>query len=193
MSLGSWFRDYVYIPLGGNHCSKARSILNLFIVWFLTGLWHGASWNFVLWGLYYFVFLVLERAFLNKVFDGLKIIPHVYTVLVFTFGWIIFRFTDIRLGWTVFKALFGLNGNSVSGFIPKMILKNNMYLIAVSIIACLPIVKNLGEKLKVKLQNQALINASCAISDAIIPVILLILSTSSLVGDSYNPFIYFQF
>ncbi len=196
ISLGTFFRDYVYIPLGGRRCSKTRSTFNLFVVWALTGLWHGASWNFVLWGLYFFIFLLLERLFLNRLFKNLRIIPLIYTLLVVFVGWILFHFTEISLGWTVFLALFGANGNAASDFVTLTLLKNNIFLLAASILACTPLIKTLGNILS----RQARLSSGPGFGKlwnfsvyCIIPLLLLLLSTASLVGDSYNPFIYFQF
>ena len=186
MSLSSFFRDYVYIPLGGNRRSPARTVLNTFIVWALTGLWHGASWNFVMWGLYWFVFLMIERLFLRRPLDRLHILPHVYLVLVVFWGWIVFHFTDVRLGWTVFRGLFGLNGNAVSDFFSITLLKNNLFLLLVSVVACTPLSRKISDALAV-----SPLWRGCR--SALIPVILLLLSTCALVGESYNPFLYFQF
>lgn len=189
MSLSSFFRDYVYIPLGGNRVSKGRNLFNLFVVWALTGLWHGASWNFVLWGLYFFVFLVLEKSFLLRFLRRQKILPHIYLILVAFFGWILFHFTDVRLGWTVFTDLFALNGNRLSDFVTVTVLQNNLFLLAASVLACTPALSLLGKALDRKLDSpiwQLLRNG-------LIPAVLLLLSTCALVGESYNPFIYFQF
>ena len=194
MSLGTFFRDYVYIPLGGNRCSRARSILNMFIVWALTGLWHGASWNFVMWGLYFFVFLLLERLFLKKPLRKLRVLPHIYLCFVVYVGWIIFHFTDIRLGWTVFTNLFGLNGNAFSSFVSKTVLENNLFLLIASCVFCTPLVKNLclraGERLSASETGAKVWDV---LQNCVMPVAFLLLATCSLVGDSYNPFIYFQF
>ncbi len=194
ISLGTFFRDYVYIPLGGRQCSKARSVFNLFVVWALTGLWHGAHWNFVLWGLYFFVFILIERLFLKRLFAKLHILPHIYLLFVVFVGWILFHFTDVRLGWTVFLGLFGANGNAASDFVSITLLKNNVFLLAVSAIACTPLVKTMangaGTRLRRSRSGERLFNLMAYI---VFPIILLLLSTASLVGDSYNPFIYFQF
>ena len=194
MSLGTFFRDYVYIPLGGNRCSRARSILNMFIVWALTGLWHGASWNFVMWGLYFFVFLLLERLFLKKPLQKLRVLPHIYLCFVVYVGWILFHFTDIRLGWTVFTNLFGLNGNAFSSFVSKTVLENNLFLLIASCVFCTPLVKNLclraGERLSASETGAKVWDV---LQNCVMPVAFLLLATCSLVGDSYNPFIYFQF
>lgn len=186
ISLSSFFRDYVYIPLGGNRCSRLRNILNTFIVWALTGLWHGASWNFVLWGLYWFFFLMLERLFLKKLLRKTRILPHVYLVFIVFIGWILFRFTDIRLGWTVVRGLFGLNGNAPSDFLTVTMLQNNLFLLLVSVLACTPLPKMLSDRLA---ENE--IWSGCR--KVLLPIVLLLLSTCALVGESYNPFLYFQF
>ena len=186
MSLSSFFRDYVYIPLGGNRRSPLRTVLNTFLVWALTGLWHGASWNFVLWGLYYFVFLMIERVFLRRILKRLHILPHLYLIFVVFCGWILFHFTDVRLGWTVVLGLFGKNGNVMSDFISLTMLENNMFLLAVSVIACTPLPKRISDALA---GNG--IWEGCRRS--LVPILLLLLSTCALVGESYNPFLYFQF
>lgn len=190
ISLGTFFRDYVYIPLGGNRCSAARHIFNMFVVWALTGLWHGASWNFVFWGLYFFIFLVLEKYLLGPALDKSRVLSHIYLVLVVYVGWIIFHFTDSRLGLAVFRNLFALNGNVLKDFASVTVFENNLFLLAVSALFCTPLVRNLFAALSGRLsENRLWIFAE----DCALPVILLMLSTSALVGDSYNPFIYFQF
>ena len=192
MSLSTFFRDYVYIPLGGNRVSTPRWLLNLFVVWALTGLWHGASWNFVLWGLYYFVFLVAEKLLLKKLFVRLKILPHIYALFVVLCGWVLFRFTDVRLAWQVLRNLFGLNGNRFADFISTTVLENNLYLLIVSVVACTPLIKRLSDELA-RRWREAGSQTWEIIRSCVIPVVLLLLATCSLVGDSYNPFIYFQF
>ena len=186
ISLSSFFRDYVYIPLGGNRRSAARTILNTFIVWALTGLWHGASWNFVLWGLYWFLFLMIERLFLKKLLRRLHVLSHFYLVFIVFMGWILFRFTDIRLGWTVVLGLFGQNGNAFSDFVSVTILENNMFLLLISAVACTPLPKMISNYLA----GNA-IWSGCR--KTLVPIVLLLLSTCALVGESYNPFLYFQF
>ena len=187
MSLSSFFRDYVYIPLGGNRRSALRTVLNTFIVWALTGLWHGASWNFVLWGLYWFVFLMIERLFLKGALKRMHVLSHLYLILVVYCGWILFHFTDIRLGWTVFRGLFGLNGNAASDFLSVTVLQNNLFLLLASCVACTPLVKRLSDRAAKK----SPVWRGCRA--ALVPVLLLLLSTCALVGESYNPFLYFQF
>ena len=190
ISLSSFFRDYLYIPLGGNRVKPARHLLNLFIVWALTGLWHGASWNFVLWGLYYFVFLVLEKSFLLRWLDKSRVLSHVYCLLAALFGWILFHFTDIRLGWTVFAGLFGANANPLSDFVTRTLLGNKIFLLLASALACTPLVSSLGKRLDLRFGEA---KAWRILRDCLLPVALLLLSTCMLVGESYNPFLYFQF
>ena len=194
MSLGTFFRDYVYIPLGGSRCSRPRMVFNTFIVWALTGLWHGASWNFVVWGLWFFVFLMLERFLLKGWFEKIPVISNLYLLIVAMLGWVVFRFTNLELAWTVIKSLFGANGNAFTSFTTGIQFKSNLFLLAAAVIASTPLMR----WLKIKLQefahsHGALGNVWDVIFYSVIPVILLLLSTACLVGDSYNPFIYFQF
>lgn len=194
MSLGTFFRDYVYIPLGGSRCSRPRMVFNTFIVWALTGLWHGASWNFVVWGLWFFVFLMLERFLLKGWFEKIPVISNLYLLIVAMLGWVVFRFTNLELAWTVIKSLFGANGNAFTSFTTGIQFKSNLFLLAAAVIASTPLMR----WLKIKLQefahsHGALGNVWDVVFYSVIPVILLLLSTACLVGDSYNPFIYFQF
>ena len=188
MSLGTFFRDYVYIPLGGSRCSFARAMFNTLVVWLLTGLWHGASWNFVVWGLWYFVFLMIERLFLKKKLEKIPGLSNLYVILVVVLGWVIFRFADMRLMLAVLGSMFCANGNVISDFGTQITFQSNSIILAVSIFACLPVMRRLGQKLLEK--DSKLWNV---VIYSVIPVVLLLLSTAALVGDSYNPFIYFQF
>ena len=194
MSLGTFFRDYVYIPLGGSRCGWLRSVFNTLVVWALTGLWHGASWNFVLWGLWFFVFLMIERLFLKKILDKVPVISNLYALLVACLGWVIFRFTNVELGWTLFGSLFGANGNALTDFTTELTAQSHMFLLIVAVLASTPLMKLLRIKLE-QLAGQFTTwsKAWNVVFYGIIPVILLLLSTACLVGDSYNPFIYFQF
>jgi alginate O-acetyltransferase complex protein AlgI len=194
MSLGTFFRDYVYIPMGGSRCSKPRMVLNTFVVWALTGLWHGASWNFVFWGLWFFVFLMLERFLLKNFLDKVPVLSNLYLLVVVILGWVLFRFTNPQLIMMLMKSLFGLNGNPLTGFTAEIQLQNHMFLLAAAVFACTPIMKQLRIRLEGFVQNKNTVNTVWNIVFySLIPVILLLLSTACLVGDSYNPFIYFQF
>ena len=194
MSLGTFFRDYVYIPLGGSRCGFLRSLFNAFVVWALTGLWHGASWNFLLWGLWFFVFLMIERLFLKRILDKVPLLSNVYLLAVVLLGWVIFRFTNLDLCLILLKSLFGLNGNPLTSFTVGIEFNSHMYLLAAAAVASTPIWRILRFQLERLFCRVRALNVFWnLIFYSIIPVALLLLSTASLVGDSYNPFIYFQF
>ena len=194
ISLSSFFRDYVYIPLGGSRCSLPRNLFNLLVVWALTGLWHGASWNFLLWGLYFYVFLVLEKLFLKKLLDHLPVLSNLYLLLVVAVGWILFRNSDLRLAAAVFKGLWGFNGNMLTSFSAKILLKNNMYILLFSALASTPLIPRIGELLGSLISGSRFgKRVRDFVSYALVPISLLLVSTMGLVGNSYNPFIYFQF
>ena len=194
MSLGTFFRDYVYIPLGGSRVSVPRAVFNTFVVWALTGLWHGASWNFVLWGLWYFVFLMIERYVLKGRLEKIPVLSNIYLLVVVLLGWVVFRFTNLELAMTVVKGMFGLNGNALTAFNAVTLLKNNMFLLLVSAFASTPVMKWLRVELEDAVAGSGFLTAVWnTLFYSLIPVVLLLLSTAALVGDSYNPFIYFQF
>ncbi len=194
MSLGTFFRDYVYIPLGGSRCSKPRMVFNTFVVWALTGLWHGASWNFVLWGLWFFAFLMLERFFLKSWLEKIPMLSNLYLLAVVLVGWVIFRYTNIELGWALLRSMFGLNGNALSDFTTEIRFSSNMYLLAAAAFASTPVMKNLRVRLESYAHSRGTLGKVWDIAFySLLPVVLLLLSTACLVGDSYNPFIYFQF
>lgn len=193
ISLGTFFRDYVYIPLGGNRGSRLRVMANTLAVWALTGLWHGASWNYVLWGLWFFLLLMLERRFLKKPLEKLPVLSNLYLLTVVALGWVIFRYTDLRLGWVLIKSLFGANGNALVGFAAEIQLKDNLFLLAVSVLAASSLPHLLCRKLSGLLSGGVPGSVWNALYYCVIPIALLLLSTACLVGDSYNPFIYFQF
>ena len=198
--LSGFFRDYVYIPLGGNRVKLPKQILNLFVVWALTGLWHGASWNFVLWGLYYFLFLMIEKfiiRFKKEPSVAFRAPRTIYTLLVVLFGWMLFYWTDLSSLVTAFKGIFTLNGNKFWDMTAKSQLLNNVFFLFVSILACTPIIPFIA-KLFEKMRDSQKTSTKAAVCvydivTAIIPLALLFLSVLALVGDSYNPFLYFRF
>jgi alginate O-acetyltransferase complex protein AlgI len=192
ISLSSFFRDYVYIPLGGNRCSKARHIFNLFVVWALTGMWHGASWNYIFWGLYYFVFLVVEK-YLVDTERIARPLRHLLTMLIVVFGWVLFKFEDTAMLGTAIKGLFGLNGNAFTALSSRLVFQNNLFFLLFCIVAVTPLSKYLGNLLKNLSQQSILWLTVYGIVDAATPLLLMILSMMSLAGNSYNPFLYFQF
>ncbi len=201
ISLSTFFRDYVYIPLGGNRVSVIRHIFNLFVVWFLTGLWHGASWNFVLWGLYYFVFLVIEKyifRFSKKSHGIARVLRTAMTLVIVYFGWMLFYYTDLSMLITALKGIFTGNGNQFVDRAFTEQLLGNIFFLAVAILACTPIIPAIArsfEGLRSKLDSRAARGATVCydIATSILPVLLLFLSTLALIGDSFNPFLYFQF
>ena len=194
ISLSSFFRDYVYIPLGGNRKGLARKLLNMLVVWFLTGLWHGASWNFVLWGLYFFLFLVFENVGGRKLLEGLpKFVGRCYLLIVVFFGWILFRFEQLGLIGVVVKGLFGLNGNAFTDFETNNLWLNHLFFLLVALIACTPLVHWLRQKLTAGAERNRGVAVLYGVWDVAAPVALLLLSTMALVGNSYNPFLYFRF
>ncbi|MEG1834737.1 MAG: MBOAT family O-acyltransferase [Oscillospiraceae bacterium] len=189
MTLSSFFRDYLYIPLGGN---KKHWAFNMLIVWALTGFWHGAAWNFILWGLYYFVFLMIEKIYLK---DFLEKIPsffsHLYTIIVFLIGWVFFYFDDMSKLKYFFSAAFGFENGFIS-LTERTIIVNYAVLLIVGIIACLPI----ADKIKMVLRKFS-VNLGGKIFADILTVAFvffaLFVSTAALVGSSFNPFLYFRF
>ena len=197
ISLSTFFRDYVYIPLGGSRKGQGRTYLNLLIVWALTGMWHGASWNYIFWGLYYFVFLALERLILGDLLKKntiTKVLGHVYTLLVVFFGWVLFRYTDTAALFATLKGMFGAGYKFFSPDVGSTFI-NNIFFLIIAVIAVFP----LGKKLRTLLRQETwrskkyvLFNAMNVI-DAVTPAALMLLSVLALVGNSYNPFLYFQF
>ena len=193
ISLGSFFRDYVYIPLGGNRKGEIRTYLNLFVVWSLTGFWHGASWNYVLWGLYFFVFIALEKAFLSKYLEKSKVLSSTYLLFVIYFGWILFKFENLSVMGTVLKGMFCLNNNEFSNFEVTTIFKNNFIFIFFAVIACFPVVKSISTFLKKSSAKSSISMGVWSILTIISPIFLIFISLLNIVGNSYNPFLYFQF
>ena len=191
ISLSSFFRDYVYIPLGGNRCGRGRQLLNLLIVWGLTGLWHGASWNYVLWGLYFFVFLAVEKFLLGSRLEKIPaVVRHIAVLLIVYFCWVIFRFRDAAALGMALRGLFGC-GAAAAGMTVKISLKNNIFLLAAAGLACTPLASGLWQRWRAT--ERPLLRGAAAVWEVIHPVVLLLLSAMALAGDSYNPFLYFQF
>lgn len=194
ISLSSFFRDYVYIPLGGNRRSIPRVILNLLIVWALTGLWHGASWNYVFWGLYYFLFLIVEKYILPDFPTKLpRWLNRVYVLGVVGFGWLLFRCEDMAVFQVAVKGLFGLNGNGFSSYETNLTLKSNFFFLIAAVLACTPFMVERGKKLAAQAERKKGAMRFYQCVQVFGPVLLMLLSTAVLVGDSYNPFLYFRF
>ena len=185
ISLSTWFKEYVYIPLGGNRKGVARQILNLLIVWGLTGLWHGASYNFIFWGLYYGILLIIEKFVLKRFLDKLpSVIQHLYTIIIVLIGWGLFYFTDVNQLFAFMGDLFNFNNGAFSESSLNLTL-SYLPLLVVAGIASTP----LAAKLYGKVADKKYI----WIAETLFVGIVLIISTASLVNQSYNPFLYFRF
>ncbi|MCD7929425.1 MAG: MBOAT family protein, partial [Clostridiales bacterium] len=194
ISLSSFFRDYVYIPLGGSRRSVPRVILNLLVVWALTGLWHGASWNFVFWGLYYFVFLVLERYVLRGLPEKMpRWLSRVYVLGIVGVGWLLFRCEDMSVFWAALRGLVGLNGNGFTNYETNLTLRSNLFFLIVAAVGCTPFVVNRGKQLAQRAERKKGWMRLYQGIQMLSPILLTLLSTAALVGDSYNPFLYFRF
>ena len=187
ISLSSWFKDYIYIPLGGNRKGKFRKYFNIFVVWFLTGLWHGASWNFILWGLYFGTILVIEKRFFLKFFEKHKIIGNMVTNILVVIGFVFFYNEKNILD--IFIKMFTGRGISFTNVSTNYYLLNYLVLLIISFIACTPLLKNIINKCK---KNKNL-NIVISIVEPIILIGLLVLSTAFIVDASSNSFLYFRF
>ena len=183
ISLSSWFKDYVYIPLGGSRVNILKNIRNILIVWILTGFWHGASWNFIFWGLYYGILLLLEKFVLKKYIDKLPdFVKHIYTIVLVFIGWMIFAFDDSKYLFEFIKAL------TSNKFVDSAFLyyfKNYFLILVIATLFSLPVYPKVKEKM-----NNSIFTSLLSIS---IYVILFIITLSYLVSDTYNPFLYFRF
>ena len=179
MSLGIWFRDYVYIPLGGNRCSKSRWLFNIIVVWFLTGLWHGASFNFIMWGLYFGFILILEKTFILDLLKKLpNFISHIYVIVLVIISFVLFDIENMNNVFKYYKAMFNLTNPLIDStfwyyFVP------NIPLLIISIMSCTPLFKNIFSK--------------HIVLNYIFLMLGLVLSTSFLIDSTFNPFLYFRF
>ncbi len=185
ISLSSWFRDYIYIPLGGNRTSKLKWIRNILIVWFLTGLWHGAAWNFIIWGLYFGILLIIEKLFLQKILDRVpKVISHIYTLLIVMISFIIFSGESTKEILQNIGGLVGIGNPLVS---PESIyyLKSYFIVIIIAIVSATPLLKNIANSKKIEKVARTL--------EPLFLLVLLVVCTSYIVDGSFNPFLYFRF
>ena len=188
ISLGTWFKEYVYIPLGGSKKSMARTFINIFTVWFLTGLWHGASWNFIAWGIYFCLFLVLEKLGLLKILDRLPaLVSRVYALTIIYFGWLLFAWEDIAHHRVFIKAMTGSAGAGFVNNNTMYLVVSNAVLLALLIIGSTNIPAKLGTW--VCLKNEVL----AVILKTLFIVGVFLVSVAYLVNGTYNPFLYFRF
>jgi len=194
ITLGAWFRDYVYIPLGGSRVGTGRQYLNIFIVWMLTGFWHGAAWNFVVWGLYFAVLLIIEKQFLRKYLEKSKVLGHVYVMIVVVIGFVIFNASSLGQAFSDIGGMFG--SRSVAGGLPIVseetlyYLRSYAVLFVTAIFGATPLAKTLVEKWDSK---GSIYLKSSVIVEPIVLILLLVLVTAYLVDGSFNPFLYFRF
>ena len=191
ITLSSFFKDYIYIPLGGNRCSKTRNIINLLIVWMLTGFWHGAEWNYIIWGLYFGIILIIEKYLLKNTLEKLPtILRHLYAIFIILIGWLIFTSNEITYLCDFLKSLIGINVLLIDNNALYLLI-SNLPLLIIGIIISTPIYKFISYKIS-NIKNKY-INIIINILIIIITIILFIITISYLVGSSYNPFLYFRF
>ena len=187
ISLSSWFRDYVYIPLGGNRKGKLRTLGNIFIVWLLTGLWHGAAWNYVIWGLYYFILLMIEKLGVGKVLDKLPgFISRIYSLFFINLGWVIFAYENFGKLKDTLANMFGFGGIAFVNDLTLFTLLSYGLFFAIAFIAATPMPKKLWNKLaeRTKVMDTA---------EVVLLFIVMLLTTAFLASDAFNPFLYFRF
>lgn len=189
MSLGSWFRDYLYIPLGGNRVPRGRWIFNIAVVWAATGLWHGAAWNFVAWGIFFAVLLVLEKLFLKKWLERAPARGHVYVMLLVIISFVLFDATSLRGAGETIGAMFGAGGLPAVSFEALYNLRSYAVVLILGIIGSTPLPKLAVERIRKTSGGAVLINAA----EPVVLVALLAVSTAFLIDGSFNPFLYFRF
>lgn len=188
ISVGTWFREYLYIPLGGNKKGNLIQIRNLFVVWFTTGLWHGASFNFIAWGIYFGVILFIEKIIFKNILNKLpSFLCHIYTLILVLIGWVIFDMNTLSSAMEYISIMFGLSNNLVVDKLSLFILSNNIVILLIGIICSTTLLPNVFKKLRSSLKKS---NIFIIIS---MYLIIFILSISYLVGESFNPFLYFRF
>ncbi len=189
ISLGSWFRDYVYIPLGGNRTGRPRWLFNIAVVWFLTGFWHGAAWNFIVWGMMFAVLLLLEKYVYGGWLKKSKILSHIYVLFFILISFVIFNAADLKEGISYIAAMFGLGGYPLIGDEFVFYLKNFDILLLIGMIGATPLPKRLFECM----ERQAYLKKGVNLLEIAILLVLMILMTAYLVDGSFNPFLYFRF
>lgn len=190
ISLGTWFRDYVYIPLGGNRCGLGKQFRNIAIVWFLTGFWHGASWNFIMWGVYFGVILILEKFVLHKFLNKLpSFFSHIYAIVLVWIGWAIFAFDDLSRGISYIKAMFGVNTIGFANDKALYLLMNYALILIALILGSTDLPKRAANRLFGERSEKKI----AAVVQGLFIVGIFIISVAYLVDASYNPFLYFRF
>ena len=189
ISLGSWFRDYVYIPLGGNRVSKARGLFNIFVVWMLTGFWHGASWNFIFWGLFFAVWLLAEKLWLLPYLKKAKVWNHLYVLILVLFSFVLFASEDMETLLFNVKGMIGLGGVPAVTAATLYYLRSYAVVFAIALVGSTPLVKSaLGAIMERRFGERAV-----NVAEPIILTVLLLVMTGYLVDGSFSPFLYFRF
>lgn len=185
ISLSSWFREYVYIPLGGNRVPVPKHIRNLLVVWLLTGLWHGAAWNFVAWGLYYGVILIFEKYFFHRVLDKLpEVLRHIYSLVLVMVGWVLFFSPSFAGALEYLKLMFGAGGHGFMDGEALYLLISNLGLWVIAIVSSTPLVYGVYERY---------VGRRKPVADVVIYAGMFLLCVAYLVTETYNPFLYFRF
>jgi alginate O-acetyltransferase complex protein AlgI len=190
ISLGTWFREYVYIPLGGNRKGLGMQLRNIDVVWLLTGIWHGAAWNFAVWGLYYCALLILEKLFLLRLLEKAPaLVSRLYTLLAVVIGWVIFAFDDLGRGVAYLGQMFGA-GVPFANSRALFLLGGNFLLLVILVVASTPLSSRLAGKLLTRWHTRPVLSA---VGANIVFVAVFVTSVAYLVGSTYNPFLYFRF
>ena len=189
ISLGSWFRDYLYIPLGGNRVSRPQWLINIFIVWMATGLWHGAAWNFALWGVLFAVLLMVEKLWLLPILKKYKVLSHIYVLLVVILSFVIFDASDMREAFSYLTAMFGFQNFPIVTFESVYYLRSYMIVFIIGIIGATPILNNLSAIVKKNRHAEMIWN----LAEPMVLTALLAVCTAFLIDGSFNPFLYFRF
>jgi len=190
MTLSYWFKDYLYIPLGGSRTTKFKYLRNLLIVWFVTGLWHGADWNFILWGLYFGVILIMEKTFILQLLEKApKFVRHLYTLALVYFSWLLFNATSLSGMLKDIQSVFGFGGLAFASRETWYYLRSFLVVIVFALVGATPLLRNLVVKIKEKVIGRKIVN----MIEPLYLLTLLIIVTAYLVDSSFNPFIYFRF
>lgn len=189
MSLGTWFRDYVYIPMGGNRVSRARWFFNIFTVWMLTGFWHGAAWTFIIWGLYFAIFLCIEKLFLLKLLEKTKVLNRIYILFIITTSFVIFNATDMGEAFEYIKCMFGFGNVPLVSQEYIYYLKSYAVPMVIALVGATPVVKSVVNKITEKKP----VKAAMVVVEPVVLVALFVVVTAFLVDGSFNPFLYFRF
>lgn len=193
ISLGTWFKDYVYFPLGGSRVSKAKLYRNLFVVWFLTGMWHGASWTFIIWGLYYGILISVEKAFLEKfLYKMPRIVRHIYLLLIVMIGWVFFRVDDLPAAIKFIGIMFGAGNYPVISDAFNVFIIEYWYIIVGAILLSTPIVK-VVKSLLIKKNKNTLNSTLYQVTNVVFIVSCMFIVIIMLSSSTYNPFLYFRF